>query len=301
MGGAFVAVADDASAVYWNPAGLATGSYFSLVVDRNTLAAPDEADVTHGRSGLLVAIGTPPLGVAYYRTRVTTSQPYSAIDASSGGRNFIPGAVRLDSLLTDQAGVTLVQSIGRVLAIGGTLKYVHGTASSGITSLTGKAARELADDLPSKSSSTFDGDLGVMAVGAFGRVGVSVRNVGEPSFETREGFSLVLQRRVRGGVVLNLAQSLMVAADADFTSADVGDGRWRDAAVGAEAKVARGAWVRSGVHWNTAGGNTGPGAAPIVSIGGSYTVHGSLLADAQASVGSENGDRGWGVGVRFVF
>ena len=27
--GAFVAVADDASAVYWNPAGLASGAYFS--------------------------------------------------------------------------------------------------------------------------------------------------------------------------------------------------------------------------------------------------------------------------------
>ena len=37
MGGAFVAVADDASAVYWNPGGLAAAAYFSLVVDRNTV------------------------------------------------------------------------------------------------------------------------------------------------------------------------------------------------------------------------------------------------------------------------
>ena len=34
MGGAFVAVADDSSATYWNPAGLALGHMFSLVVDR---------------------------------------------------------------------------------------------------------------------------------------------------------------------------------------------------------------------------------------------------------------------------
>src|SRR5712672_1843444 len=33
MAGAFVAVADDASAVYWNPAGLATGSTFDAQVD----------------------------------------------------------------------------------------------------------------------------------------------------------------------------------------------------------------------------------------------------------------------------
>ena len=33
MGGAFVAVADDASATYWNPGGLALGRMFSAVVD----------------------------------------------------------------------------------------------------------------------------------------------------------------------------------------------------------------------------------------------------------------------------
>ena len=33
MAGAFVAVADDATAVYWNPAGVATGSLVSAVVD----------------------------------------------------------------------------------------------------------------------------------------------------------------------------------------------------------------------------------------------------------------------------
>ena len=42
MGGAFVGIADDASAVYWNPAGLAGGAYFSLVIDGNTAEAiPD--------------------------------------------------------------------------------------------------------------------------------------------------------------------------------------------------------------------------------------------------------------------
>ena len=36
MAGAFVAVADDASAAYWNPAGFAAGSFFSLVIDGST-------------------------------------------------------------------------------------------------------------------------------------------------------------------------------------------------------------------------------------------------------------------------
>jgi long-subunit fatty acid transport protein len=55
MSGAFTAVADDASAVYWNPAGLATGSFFSLVLDHNTR---DEGSAT------MLALGTPPLGLS---------------------------------------------------------------------------------------------------------------------------------------------------------------------------------------------------------------------------------------------
>ena len=33
VAGAFVAVADDATAAYWNPAGLTTGGFFSMLVD----------------------------------------------------------------------------------------------------------------------------------------------------------------------------------------------------------------------------------------------------------------------------
>src|SRR5688500_12796217 len=33
MGGAFVAVADDVTAIWWNPAGLATGGFFGLAVE----------------------------------------------------------------------------------------------------------------------------------------------------------------------------------------------------------------------------------------------------------------------------
>src|SRR5690349_298955 len=58
MGGAFTAVADDASGVYWNPAGL-PGSFFSLVADFNS---SDPASAT------MIGLATPPLGFSYYRT-----------------------------------------------------------------------------------------------------------------------------------------------------------------------------------------------------------------------------------------
>src|SRR6188474_227508 len=72
MGGAFVGVADDASAVYWNPAGLAGGAYFSLVLDGSGgRAVPeDEPDAT-SRSGWLLALTTPALGLSYARLQTT--------------------------------------------------------------------------------------------------------------------------------------------------------------------------------------------------------------------------------------
>src|SRR5262245_12647019 len=70
MSGAFVAVADDASAVYWNPGALASGAFFSLVLDRNTRTAiPDTGSPAAEQSALLIAIGSPPVGLTYYRTR----------------------------------------------------------------------------------------------------------------------------------------------------------------------------------------------------------------------------------------
>src|SRR5688572_28284943 len=68
MGGAFVGVADDASAVYWNPAGLAGGAYFSLLIDGSTADASLDAERSAGRrGGWILALTTPALGLSYYR------------------------------------------------------------------------------------------------------------------------------------------------------------------------------------------------------------------------------------------
>ena len=58
MGGAFVAVADDASATYWNPAGLALGHMFSLVVDRQVtdLDAGSLEDPSRHETGSLITL-----------------------------------------------------------------------------------------------------------------------------------------------------------------------------------------------------------------------------------------------------
>ena len=96
MGGAFVAVADDATAVYWNPAGLALGgSYFGLVLDNNHgKAEPEDIGQAGRRSASIIALTAMPVGLSYYRLSATTVTPdrpipgpfgSSQLDDSSGG------------------------------------------------------------------------------------------------------------------------------------------------------------------------------------------------------------------------
>src|ERR1041384_681860 len=64
MGGAFVAIADDASATWWNPAGLASGTLFSGILERRYAVDPSD----EGTLG--TAFSVPSLGVSYYRLRL---------------------------------------------------------------------------------------------------------------------------------------------------------------------------------------------------------------------------------------
>ena len=290
MAGAFTGVADDASAVYWNPAGLASGAYFSGVLDFNALGTPSGSAFGHDSSATLVSLAMPALGLSYYRTRslVRTSRAFPAAAGPSGAG----GDVTIGSLVTHQFGATVVQSLWGGLAAGATLKLVHGVTSTGA------------------SATRFDADLGFMESGSAGQLGVTVRNLLRPSFGggpvgMPELFRL--NREVRIGGSLHLTDATLLAADADLIrNLTTGIAR-RDAAVGIEQQVSAKAAVRGGVHWNTRLG-AGPspeeaniGAAPEASVGASYAVYGRTSADAQITFGSAKGDRGWGVGLRMVF
>src|SRR5215813_6392692 len=64
MGGAFVALADDATATWWNPAGVASGPFFNALVEYDRLRATREDKV------LGVAVAYPALGVSYYHVPI---------------------------------------------------------------------------------------------------------------------------------------------------------------------------------------------------------------------------------------
>jgi F plasmid transfer operon, TraF, protein len=291
MGGAFVGVADDASAGYWNPAGLARGAYFSLLIDGGTAEATPEGNLRAAdRSGFLLALSTPPLGLSYYRLRSASVRP--SIEAET------PGVFRQDALLTHHAGITLVRTIIDGLAVGVTPKLVRAEVGSAIRSAD--APEDLLDDWEVIERSTTRGDLdiGVMAVASFGSAGLTVRNVTEPSFDTPNDLEIQLDRQFRAGGMVLLLPTWKLAADFDLTENEGPFGAVRQVAIGTEAQVTKRFAARSGLRFNTAGNR---GLTPAYSVGGSFAVFGSVLVDAQATGGSDETLRGWGLAGRVMF
>jgi hypothetical protein len=297
MGGAFVAVADDASAVYWNPAGLILGgSFFSLAIDKNRGGAEPDEDAQRGgsRSATLIAFSTPPLGLSYYRLGSTKLTPLATTFTSDR-------ATRLERLTTHHAGVTFVQSVTSSFAVATTLKLVRGIAASGVV-IDGNRDDLLDEggDLPDRSTSKFDADIGVMATLGSVRAGLTVRNATEPDFETPGDEPLELKRQTRAGLAYLGMQGIILAADIDLERAQGSLGEVRNFAAGAEVRLMRRAQARTGVRFNTLSDQPG-GRAAVFTLGGSVVPFRSLLVDAQVTMGSDAGDRGWGIAARLVY
>src|SRR5947209_688059 len=112
MGGAFTAVADDATASWWNPAGLAGGAFF------NALLEVDRPDTNTSDSIRGVAVAYPALGLSYYRLPLRQIRVSGSTGATATSRQEDEGALSL-------YGVTVGQSLGNHLVLGSTLKLLR--------------------------------------------------------------------------------------------------------------------------------------------------------------------------------
>ncbi|HXG55700.1 MAG TPA: conjugal transfer protein TraF [Vicinamibacterales bacterium] len=308
MGGAFVGVADDASALYWNPAGLAAGSYFSLVLDASSRRAiPADRQQGSRQSSLFLGLTTPAFGVTYYRLHQSTAAPDSLLVpvGSAGSSRNITGAagVRLNSLTTHHAGVTLVQSVVPGVAVGATLKMVRGFAASDLTASTTARSALDGDAVPADGNTRFDADLGIMANSSRLKGGLALRNLREPEFTSKDGTVLRLERQIRAGMSWAATGSWLVAADVDLLTSRDAFGERRDGALGVEGKVARRATVRSGLKVNLASTDdvAVDGSAKGFSVGGTFAVTPAVLLDGVAVTGGDRAGRGWGISARFVY
>jgi hypothetical protein len=274
MAGAFVAVADDATASWWNPAGLATSqSLADLIVEGGE----------GGHWG--IALGFPSLGLSYYRLNISQIQPAGSTAAAASNRQDL-GAVGTglsvpDSIALDQVGATIGQSIGGHLVVASTLKLTH-----------------------ARSETEAGLDLGAMA--AFGpmRAGLTVRDVTGGTFGPEPG-AFELTRRARAGVAVMVPprgrlDGVTLAFDADLNKAPV-DGRdERHIAGGAEA------WMlgrRIGVR-----GGAGVAITDAANDGGGFGAFGvsvspfeKVYLTGEITRGADSLRNRWGIDLRVTF
>lgn len=293
MGGAHVAVAEDPTAIWWNPAGLATGRpLVSAAIEfaRYETRQPDlfGTPPPGRRTSFFVGLGSLPLGLSYVRTRETWFAQGPADEA----------VVR--DLATHQLGATVLQSLTDTIVVGATLKYVRAGAKAGPVE-PGLALDEAADSLAAEGGSAFDADVGISAVAGLLRLGLTFRNVMSPAFEAPDGTSLELPWQARAGVAFLPNDTLTFAADLDLRSIRAGADLRRNLALGVEQRIGGRAGftrfaVRAGARFDTVGE-----IRPLGTVGGSYAVRNGVWVDVWAAAGGNDADRGWGVAGRIVY
>jgi len=274
MGGAFVGVADDATAVYWNPAGLATGAIVSLNVE---LGGSRPAGATDwGPKTALVAFSLPPLGLAYYRQGAYgVATPDSAV-AASQSREEVRSSVH--AITTSTVAVSLLQSVSDHIVVSATPKLVWG----------GDSVRP-------------DVDASVMVAANRFRLGMVARHLASPTFKQDDaGLAEVeLERgaRIGGGWGSGWPgySRVVVAVDGDLMRRVTPGGERRDVAAGVETwwRERRFA-LRGGVRGSTVGE-----VRTAASVGASALVAGFYLEGYVAA--GQADERSWSLGLRYSF
>jgi hypothetical protein len=299
MGGAFVAVANDSSATWWNPGALAEGPFLDAAFATSTTEV-DEGRPAGRASATGFAMTTPPAGFSYYRWRMTEIPT----DAGQPDREDEQAGIPLRALSAAQIGVTLVHSLMTGVHAGATVKYVRGTLRTDFASaaLPPSDLLDRADDLEGGDSQQgVDVDLGLLAVSGPMRGGVLVRNLAELEFEGPDGAPVVrLPRQVRLGAAFDAESKgvpLMVSLDVDVVRYDTSYGERRVVAFGAEHwLVRRRLAVRGGARFNTVGSET-----RAVTAGASFGVRSGLYVDGHLVRGGNADEQGWGIAARVSF
>ena len=164
------------------------------------------------------------------------------------------------------------------------------------------AALDEADDLDLDGETKFDADLGVLAYVGRARLGLTVRNLVAPTWDTASGLPFETDRLVRVGVgwgpePVHGRRTWTIASDADLTTADGPDGERRAVAVGAERWMLNGrVAIRGGARAQTIGE-----ARPVATGGASVGVWSGLLLEVQVTGGGDTVERGWALGARVTF
>jgi len=282
MAGAFVAVADDASGAFWNPAGLASGQPAGATIEWGRFQSGDrDAAATRGpweRSTRFTSLGTWPIGLSYTR-----------VDEVS-----LVAPDRVERFTTQHYGLSILQTLTEGFVIGSTLKYVRGRVASGVMDMaTAGQGLDAGRDLDGEGSGAFDLDVSAMYDARVFRIGATIKNLRAPDFEGPGGLVRELERRSRIGLAILPRAGLTLAIDLDLDTADVPTGPSRVLAAGVEHQFSSRIVLRAGARRNLEGTRATVGAA-----GASIALRPGTWLDAHATMGRSAGERGFGIGLR---
>jgi hypothetical protein len=249
MAGAFVAVADDSSATWWNPAGLATA--------RNTLDLSLEA-AHHGDRG--ISLTFPSFGVSYYRLTVSQLQPFGPTGSGTVNRE--------DNGVVSQFGATFGQSITQPVVVATTVKLVNAQGDTqadldvGVMGTFGPVRLGLA--VRDLRNPAYGSGSGAIELGRRARAGGSIAAASRGALDR-----------------------LTVAFDADLNASSTGGHQEQDVTVGVEAWcLGERLGLRGGAGTNVATGGGSFGAFgvsvmpyPRVNIEGAVTKGSDFARD----------------------
>ena len=211
MGGAFVAVADDATAVCWNPAGLAQ------VMDTRIAGMSTDLfgmDSTHQYVGAVTTFANIGIGLGWERASVTGD----GVDADGNPTG---------SFSWDESTIlgTLATNIMDIGLAGATAKYYMANGYDG-------------------TASGFGFDLGLLVnLGDMFAIGVTALDVGGSAITWDDADTDTISGMYKAGLAMKLADDMLVlAADIDFDGTEMGD-----AHLGLEFNVIKELALRGGV------------------------------------------------------
>ena len=212
MGGAFVAVANDATAVCWNPAGLAQLGDTRLAGMSTDLYG---LGITHQYVGAVTSFANLGIGLGWERASIGGQ----VVDGSGGlGASFT---------WTEQAIIgSLATNVMDIAMVGANVKYY------------------LADSGLGDSASGFGFDLGLLvSLGDMFVIGVNAMDLAGSSVAWDGGATDTVSGVYKAGMAMKLADDMLVlAADVDFDGSSLGDTH-----VGVEFQVINELALRGGV------------------------------------------------------
>ena len=274
MGGAFVAVANDSSATWWNPAGSpqdpSSTSRWARRHRRRPVTRTHARVARRGRR-------CPCWRASYYRLRITDIDSLDPTVVPEAGRQEgRVGVTRRSPSSLDSLASRLCTRCYRVCTpVPRSSSCTRSAEGTGIES----------------TENHFDADIGVLGVAGPVRLGLVARNLSEPVVHTSgDGFPDVrLARHVRLGVAYDSdllragrTRPFIVSLDADLHAYDTVRGPRRVLAAGAELWIAaRRAGLRGGARFNQVGAHE-----RAATVGASFAIVRNIMAEIHATAGS---------------